>query len=348
MIVKPDYEAAVANGFIPYLTGEIFVDDESFTLDRNRFMLSSNDLSIGMQANGFPIGQVLTKSINISLDNSDGFFDGENLKTIRLYLNYGYDPIDYIDFGDFFIRQPNSYGDIIQFTAYDPTQGVDVVFDNGDGSEFPAGSTANIDTLFTKTLSACGLMFDGTHMPSYYALYTTVKIPEGQITCRKILEYILQAISLNLVYSGERNNVIFSGYKDPMHTDAYESMHQHTLEYDRLAHIVSGAKNVFTYRDAVGNRVVTQILEVDSPYAEKDIILQYNSNFINSTDRLNTAVTLIAPLTVRKFRAEIPFNPLIEAMDKVHVTDWQGNDFYSYITGVTHNFHGKTVIQCTL
>lgn len=342
MINIPLYEET---GFVPYIFAEIGWTGGSAEIPWSRFLPSGHSLSCGNLSDGFLIGQVITQVLTLRLDNSDHFFDGKLLQSVRFYMQYDGHNDEYYEFGDFYVDSvDDTYRDTITITAKDPTGHVDKMFDNSADAAYQAGSSADIDEVYADILNTCALDNVSGHMPSYYnAAVGYITIPEGEISCRQMLEYILQAIGRNMAYAGHAGNVSIVGYKDKPLTTYATIDKQHTLSYARSGKTITGIQ--FSYIEKAGS---TRSNKVVFSGSSRGKVLQQNSPFVTVEMAAAGALTGTSNLQVRKFAAELPFNPCLEVMDRVKVIDWEGNEFFSYITGVTHNFNGKTEIQCSI
>lgn len=207
-------------------------DGTTFTLDANDdFYISGNNYSQS-GGGGFPLGSVISKTIDIAIDNTDGRFSGYDFykAEITLYTeaDIAHDPIlkdvsddaitdhsgnniitDYakterILEGIFTVASPVSTGDLIEIVAYDGVKKLDSVYTPTNAIVFPTTAMA----IYQDICNRRGLSVGSSTFPN--SDYQIDSIPEN-VTCRQMIGYIAM-IAVGNAFCSATNALIIKPY----------------------------------------------------------------------------------------------------------------------------------------
>lgn len=303
------------------------------------FVLGNNGFVDGAEADGFPLGVAVCRSMQIEVLNDDESLSDVDFfaARVRLYLTFDLDDgtVETVELGNFTVNSPASYGDTVIIEALDDMWKADTAYE----SDLMAPAT--LSALFTDVCEKIGV-------PIHSAIFRNSdfllpEIPQGY-TCRDLLGYIamiaggnarisrqgyMEILEYNFDLIGDSNNDIFTP----------EGWMPSSLKVDTNNIVITGVQMTIASEDEDGNGADSTHL-----YGSNGYVLAVENPLIAADPE--SGLALIAnPLlghSFRKFDGEHTAYPLAEFMDPIRLIDRKGRVSYSFITDISFAFGGLT------
>lgn len=342
------YSAAVAAGVVPKLEAVIdFADGLTpayIALDSDDLAVDGSYVSDGSESSGIPLWDIVSRKARLRLYNGDGRYDDRDFTDARVavYLRYGTGNGARMYLGDYFAKEPEAYGDFIDVIAYEDTGNIDALFPFADAEK---GTQIGVGSLINKVCMQimCEPVF--SFAQSYESLDTvSVTIPEDSYTTRDLLVHLAMLIGTNVRIDPRDQIAFFYRYKDRSAVDAaiddwidLSAAHKPTT--------ITGTQLDYTWTNTSGHRITTRFtLGTGGGY----VVHATNNPFMTNVTHCGMLHAGVNGTVFHKMRCSIPFNPMLEFMDHIQITDSHGNTITTYITNVIHYFNGATEIQTSV
>lgn len=163
-------------------TAEVtLADDTELTLTADEICVKTNRFTDGAGKTSFPIGEAMSRTMQIEVNNHDGSYSEYDFEgaVIWLYLNYDEESIT---IGKFTVLSPATYGDTIIITGQDDMYLADKPFETALTYPTTAGA------MWAEICASCGITNGMTTIPQGSFVINTA--PSGGLTYRALLGYI--------------------------------------------------------------------------------------------------------------------------------------------------------------
>lgn len=348
MLTNAAYSSAIAAGVIPKLEAIIdFADGltpASVVVDSDDLAIDGSYLSDGSESSSIPLWDIVSRKACLRLYNGDGRYDDRDFAEARisLYLRYSSSAGGRMYLGDFFAKPPEEYGDFITVLAYEDTGAIDSPFVFSDAEK---GTSIGVGSLINRvcTQILCEPVF--SFAESYELLDGVhVNIPGDTYTTRELLVNLAMLVGANIRIDLRGQTAYFYRYNNRQSIDAtiddwidLSAAHKPTT--------ITGTKLDYVWTDSLGRRVTTRFMYgTGTGY----VVYAKNNPFMTKSFHCGMLHTGVNGTVFHKMRCSIPFNPMLEFMDHIQITDSHGNTITTYITNVIHYFNGATEIQTSV
>lgn len=160
-------------------------DGTVLNLTEDDFSVTNNGIVDGSDINSIPLGEAISRNIQIELMNSDDqlaeydFFGAK----IRLYLTFQLpETVEKIEYGTFTVINPETYGTTVIITANDDMYKADKAYD----SDIVFPNTAR--NVLIDSCSACGIsLLSTSFLNDDFVIQTK---PSNEYTHRQVIGYI--------------------------------------------------------------------------------------------------------------------------------------------------------------
>lgn len=317
-----------------------FADGTVLELKEKDFTVSNNSVMDGADTNGIPLGVAVCRNIQIEIMNDDerfAFYDFFGAK-IRLYLTFQLsETVERIEYGTFTVLTPETYGETIIITALDDMYKADR--DYSTNITYPA-------SLQTILVDACNTLDISLGSTSFTNSDFVVNEKPTDITFRQLFGYIAMIAVGNaridkngllqiITYDFDELSKVLLSEESSNH---HELRNFVNLKIDTDNVVITGIKTVYTDEDNNNHEVKYGIdgyvLEIENPLIagkEKEVV-----------DKIGT---IMVGGSFRQFSGDLIANPTCEFMDVVAVYDRKGNKYASFLTDITFQFFGFTVLK---
>ena len=301
-------------------------------------VMGNNGFTDGAEAEGFPLGVAVCRSMQIEVLNDDeGLSDVDFFGArVRLSLSFDLDDsVESVELGTFTVNSPAGYGDTVIIEALDDMWKADTAYE----SDLMAPVT--LSALFADVCEKIGVpIHSATFRNSDFVVN---EIPQGY-TCRDLLGYIamiaggnarisrhgyMEILEYNFDMIGEGNADIFTP----------EGWMPSGLVIDTNDINITGVQMTVTAEDEEGNSADSTHL-----YGSNGYVLAVENPLITADPEAGLALIAASLLghSFRKFKGEHTAHPLAEFMDPICLVDRKGRVSYSFITDISFTFGGLT------
>lgn len=325
-------EVTLANGTVLELT------EDDFSIDNNSLVDSAG-------ANSIPLGVALSRNVQLEIMNDDDHLSDYDFfgAKIRLYLTFELSStIEKIEYGTFTVTQPETYGSVVTIVGYDDMYKADKTYNTT--LTFPATAKS----VLIDSCDTCGILIGNSNF--LHNDFQIPTMPSSEYTHRQIIGFIAMIACGNA-------RIDRTGHLQIMTYDFnYDSGNVHTLtDYNTLTNDtndvqVTGVQMTRTVKKTVtdeeGNENEEDIEEIVKVGGDSYVLSIENPLVKGHEETLISWIyEIFENVTFRGFTMDYISYPIAEFMDKIKVTDWRGNNFYSVLTDVNFVFFGYTTLK---
>lgn len=310
-------------------------------LGEDDFSIDNNSLVDAAGANTIPLGVALSRNVQLEIMNDDDHLSNYDFfgAKIRLYLTFELsETTEKIEYGTFTVTQPETYGNVVTIVGHDDMYKADKSYSTS--LTFPATAKS----VLIDSCDTCGILIGDSNF--LHNDFQIPMMPSSEYTHRQIIGFIAMIACGNARIDRTGRLQIMTYDFD------YDSENIHKLvDYNKLTSDtndvqVTGVRMTqkVTTTDDDGNTSDTEktvqvgkdgyVLSVENPLVaghEETLISWIYEKFEN--------------VTFRAFTMDYISYPIAEFMDKIKVTDWRENSFYSVLTDVNFIFFGYTTLK---
>lgn len=314
-------------------------------LGEDDFSIDNNSLVDAAGANTIPLGVALSRNVQLEIINDDDqlseydFFGAK----IRLYLTFELSStIEKIEYGTFTVTQPETYGNVVTIVGHDDMYKADKSYSTS--LTFPA--TAK--NVLIDSCDTCGILIgDSNFLHNDFQIQT---MPSSDYTHRQVIGFIamiacgnaridrtgrLQIMTYDFDYeNGSIHDIEAYGSLTSDTNDVQVTGVQMTKTVTKTTTDEDGNENEEDVEEIVKVGGDSYVLSIENPLVkghEETLISWIYEKFEN--------------VTFRGFSMDYISYPIAEFMDKIKVTDWRENSFYSVLTDVNFVFFGYTTLK---
>lgn len=314
-------------------------------LGEDDFSIDNNSLVDAAGANTIPLGVALSRNVQLEIMNDDDHLSNYDFfgAKIRLYLTFELsETTEKIEYGTFTVTQPESYGNAVTIVGYDDMYKADKAYSTT--LTFPATAKS----VLVDSCDTCGILIgDSNFLHNDFQIPT---MPSSEYTHRQIIGFI------SMIACGNAR-IDRTGHLQIMTYDFnYNSGNIHDLtDYNTLTNDtndvqVTGVQMTRTVKKTVtdeeGNENEEDVEETVKVGADSYILSLENPLVKGHEETLVSWVyDKFKSVTFRGFTMDYISYPIAEFMDKIKVTDWRENSFYSVLTDVNFVFFGYTTLK---
>lgn len=314
-------------------------------LGEDDFSIDNNSLVDAAGANTIPLGVALSRNVQLEIMNDDDHLSNYDFfgAKIRLYLTFELsETTEKIEYGTFTVTQPESYGNVVTIVGYDDMHKADKAYSTT--LTFPATAKS----VLVDSCDTCGILIgDSNFLHNDFQIPT---MPSSEYTHRQIIGFI------SMIACGNAR-IDRTGHLQIMTYDFnYNSGNIHDLtDYNTLTNDtndvqVTGVQMTRTVKKTVtdedGNENEEDVEETVKVGADSYILSLENPLVKGHEETLVSWVyDKFKSVTFRGFTMDYISYPIAEFMDKIKVTDWRENSFYSVLTDVNFVFFGYTTLK---
>lgn len=325
-------EVTLANGTVLELT------EDDFTTTNNSLVDSAG-------ANSIPLGVALSRNAQLEIMNDDDHLSDYDFfgAKIRLYLTFELSSTtEKIEYGTFTVTQPETYGSVVTIVGYDDMYKADKTYSTT--LTFPATAKS----VLIDSCDTCGILIGDSNF--LHNDFQIPSMPSSEYTHRQIIGFIAMIACGNA-------RIDRTGHLQIMTYDFnYNSGNVHDLtDYNTLTNDtndvqVTGVQMTRTVKKTVtdeeGNENEEDVEETVKVGADSYILSLENPLVKGHEETLVSWVyDKFKSVTFREFTMDYISYPIAEFMDKIKVTDWRENSFYSVLTDVNFVFFGYTTLK---
>lgn len=364
----------IKNGgaFYAYAVVTLSTGEKLVLTSEKDFMCNGNSYSEQGGSNGFPIGEALSKTITITIDNMDERFSKYDFYYSRIAM-YTEPDIEYTpwkdasgnDIGDingnpiyilepaleripegvFTVLNPVSVGDIIELTAYDDMWKTDKAYN--PGIPFPATARQ----VLVDVCGSCGVTVGSATFPNED--FQIINSPEN-LTCRQTVGYIAQIACGNAVV--QNGSLYIKTYDFGAFYGITDETVPEKLSETAGYHILSEFKedpDIDT-----DNVIITGISTVRGEGNEEETVLygkdtyclKINNPLIKDVEEKAVAYLgkKLCGTVLRKFSGSFFSDPTVEFMDLACVVDRKNKVYRTLITSHEFEYLGGSRYSCDI
>lgn len=325
---KCNAEVTLANGTV------LLLGEDDFSIDNNSLVDAAG-------ANTIPLGVALSRNVQLEIMNDDDHLSNYDFfgARIRLYLTFELsETTEKIEYGTFTVTQPETYGSVVTIVGYDDMYKADKAYSTT--LTFPATAKS----VLIDSCDTCGILIgDSNFLHNDFQIPT---MPSSEYTHRQIIGFIAMIACGNA-------RIDRTGHLQIMTYDFdYDSENIHKLvDYNKLT---SDTNDVQVTGVRMTQKVTTTDDDGNISDTEKPVQVGKDGYVLSVENPLVTGheETLISwiyekfeNVTFRAFTMDYISYPIAEFMDKIKVTDWRENSFYSLLTDVNFVFFGYTTLK---
>lgn len=310
-------------------------------LGEDDFSIDNNSLVDAAGANTIPLGVALSRNVQLEIMNDDDHLSNYDFfgAKIRLYITFELsETTEKIEYGTFTVTQPEGYGNVVTIVGYDDMYKADKTYSTT--LTFPATAKS----VLIDSCDTCGILIgDSNFLHNDFQIPT---MPSSEYTHRQIIGFIAMIACGNARIDRTGRLQIMTYDFDYDSEDIHKLVDYNKLTSDTNDVQVTGVRMTqkVTTTDDDGNTSDTEktvqvgkdgyVLSVENPLVtghEETLISWIYEKFEN--------------VTFRAFTMDYISYPIAEFMDKIKVTDWRENSFYSVLTDVNFVFFGYTTLK---
>ena len=310
-------------------------------LGEDDFSIDNNSLVDAAGANTIPLGVALSRNVQLEIMNGDDHLSNYDFSgaKIRLYLTFELsETTEKIEYGTFTVTQPEGYGNVVTIVGYDDMYKADKAYSTT--LTFPATAKS----VLIDSCDTCGILIGDSNF--LHNDFQIPSMPSSEYTHRQIIGFIAMIACGNARIDRTGRLQIMTYDFDYDSEDIHKLVDYNKLTSDTNDVQVTGVRMTqkVTTTDDDGNTSDTEktvqvgkdgyVLSVENPLVtghEETLISWIYEKFEN--------------VTFRAFTMDYISYPIAEFMDKIKVTDWRENSFYSVLTDVNFVFFGYTTLK---
>ena len=364
----------IKNGgaFYAYAVVTLSTGEKLVLTSEKDFMCNGNSYSEQGGSNGFPLGEALSKTITITIDNMDERFSKYDFYYSRIAM-YTEADIEYTpwkdasgnDIGDingnpiyisepaleripegvFTVLNPVSVGDIIELTAYDDMWKTDKAYN--PGIPFPATARQ----VLVDVCGSCGVTVGSATFPNED--FQIINRPEN-LTCRQAVGYIAQIACGNAVV--QNGSLYIKTYDFGAFSGITDETEPEKLSETSGYHILSEFKEEPDID--TDNVIITGISTVRGEGDEEETVLygkdtyclKINNPLIKEVEEKAVAYLgkKLCGTVLRKFSGSFFADPTVEFMDLACVVDRKNKVYRTLITSHEFEYLGGSRYSCDI
>lgn len=314
-------------------------------LGEDDFSIDNNSLVDAAGANTIPLGVALSRNVQLEIMNDDDHLSNYDFfgAKIRLYLTFELSSTtEKIEYGTFTVTQPETYGNVVTIVGHDDMYKADKSYSTS--LTFPATAKS----VLIDSCDTCGILIgDSNFLHNDFQIPT---MPSSEYTHRQIIGFIAMIACGNA-------RIDRTGHLQIMTYDFnYENDSIHDLtDYNNLTCDtndvqVTGVQMTKTVTktttDEDGNENEEDVEEIVKVGGDSYVLSIENPLVKGHEETLISWIyEKFENVTFRGFLMDYISYPIAEFMDKIKVTDWRENSFYSVLTDVNFVFFGYTTLK---
>lgn len=323
----------------------ILANGTVLTLGEDDFSIDNNSLVDSAGANTIPLGVALSRNVQLEIMNDDDHLSNYDFfgAKIRLYLTFELSSTtEKIEYGTFTVTQPETYGNVVTIVGHDDMYKADKSYSTS--LTFPATAKS----VLIDSCDTCGILIgDSNFLHNDFQIPT---MPSSEYTHRQIIGFIAMIACGNA-------RIDRTGHLQIMTYDFnYENDSIHDLtDYNNLTCDtndvqVTGVQMTKTVTktttDEDGNENEEDVEEIVKVGGDSYVLSIENPLVKGHEETLISWIyEIFENVTFRGFTMDYISYPIAEFMDKIKVTDWRENSFYSVLTDVNFVFFGYTTLK---
>ena len=345
--VSTAFREQVKNGAIIYPYADItFSDGSTLTLSPEKnFRVTGNSITQTAGNNSFPLGAAISKTIKLTIDNSDGSFDEKDFLAAKITLKSGVILADgtteKIKEGTFYVTDPVAPGSTLVLTAADAIFKTSVSYI--PGVTYPA----TLFRIYQDVCRQCNIIIGSASFSNQD--FVVEEAPEN-VTCRSVLANIAMIAGGNALCDENERVVIKSYNMDGIkkadgsyNTDGFQVFEdfKSTPEVSTDPIKITGVRTTVETDDWKDSELIigdTQYcFSVDNP-----LIVGKES------DGLQLIANSVIGMELYSFSGSHIAYPMAEVTDTCFVRKNNGSVFPTVLTSVEFNYLGFTNLKCDL
>ena len=375
--VSNAFKEVIKNGgpFYAYAKFKLVDGTELEMTSRKDFYISGNSYTQGGQGQ-FPLGEAVSKTIDIGIDNLDERYSSYDFNGCQIVLYTEADladgTIETLQEGIFTVIDSVTPGDIIELTAQDNMYKADIKFKST--ISYPTRALL----LLQEICTVCGLSLASTS-DLVHSSFQINSAPDN-VTARQVLGYIAQIMGGNALILPNGQLKIQRYKKEDI--DKMSILSGGNLA-DNIADYISGAEFGETVEDVISGEELNESLQfhilntgineptiatddiiitglttevaVEGSSSEKQTItygtegymLNINNPLIKGREEAGLKVigNVVIGISTRPFSGDFSPNPTIEYMDSVYIVDRKDNIYQSIVSSHTFTYLGNSSVS---
>lgn len=375
--VSNAFKEVIKNGgpFYAYAKFKLVDGTELEMTSRKDFYISGNSYTQGGQGQ-FPLGEAVSKTIDIGIDNLDERYSSYDFNGCQIVLYTEADladgTIERIQEGIFTVIDSVTPGDIIELTAQDNMYKADIKFKST--ISYPTQALL----LLQEICTVCGLSLAPTSDLAHISFQ--INSAPDNVTARQMLGYIAQIMGGNALILPNGQLKIQRYKKEDIAKMSILSGGNLT---DNITDYISGAEFGETVEDVISGEELNESLQfhildtcineptiatddiiitglttevaVEGSSSEKQTItygtegymLNINNPLIKGREEAGLKVigNVVIGISTRPFSGDFSPNPTIEYMDSVYIVDRKDNIYQSIVSSHTFTYLGNSSVS---
>lgn len=375
--VSNAFKEVIKNGgpFYAYAKFKLVDGTELEMTSRKDFYISGNSYTQGCQGQ-FPLGEAVSKTIDIGIDNLDERYSSYDFNGCQIVLYTEADlangTIERLQEGVFTVIDSVTPGDIIELTAQDNMYKADIKFKST--ISYPTRALL----LLQEICTVCGLSLASISDLAHISFQ--INSAPNNVTARQVLGYIAQIMGGNALILPNGQLKIQRYKKEDI---AKMSIISGGNLADNIADYISGGKFGETVKDVISGEELNESLQfhilntcineptiatddiiitglttevaVEGSSSEKQTItygtegymLNINNPLIKGREKAGLEVIgkVVIGISTRPFSGDFSPNPTIEYMDSVYIVDRKDNIYQSIVSSHTFTYLGNSSVS---
>lgn len=375
--VSNAFKEVIKNGgpFYAYANFKLVDGTELEMTSRKDFYISGNSYTQGGQGQ-FPLGEAVSKTIDIGIDNLDERYSSYDFNGCQIVLYTEADladgTIERLQEGIFTVIDSVTPGDIIELTAQDNMYKADIKFKST--ISYPTSALL----LLQEICTVCGLSLASTSDLSHISFQ--INSAPDNVTARQVLGYIAQIMGGNALILPNGQLKIQRYKKEDI---AKMSILSGGNLADNITDYISGGKFGETIEDVISGEELNESLQfhilntyINEPtiatddiiitglttevavkgsssekqtitYGTEGYMLNINNPLIKGREEAGLKVigNVVIGISTRPFSGDFSPNPTIEYMDSVYIVDRKDNIYQSIVSSHTFTYLGNSSVS---
>lgn len=375
--VSNAFKEVIKNGgpFYAYAKFKLVDGTELEMTSRKDFYISGNSYTQGGQGQ-FPLGEAVSKTIDIGIDNLDERYSSYDFNGCQIVLYTEADladgTIERLQEGIFTVIDSVTPGDIIELTAQDNMYKADIKFKST--ISYPTSALL----LLQEICTVCGLSLASTSDLSHVSFQ--INSAPDNVTARQVLGYIAQIMGGNALILPNGQLKIQRYKKEDI--DKMSILSGGNLA-DNITDYISGGKFGETIEDVISGEELNESLQfhildtcINEPtiatddiiitglttevavkgssyekqtitYGTEGYMLNINNPLIKGREEAGLKVigNVVIGISTRPFSGDFSPNPTIEYMDSVYIVDRKDNIYQSIVSSHTFTYLGNSSVS---
>ena len=375
--VSNAFKEVIKNGgpFYAYAKFKLVDGTELEMTSRKDFYISGNSYTQGGQGQ-FPLGEAVSKTIDIGIDNLDERYSSYDFNGCQIVLYTEADladgTIERIQEGIFTVIDSVTPGDIIELTAQDNMYKADIKFKST--ISYPTSALL----LLQEICTVCGLSLASTSDLSHISFQ--INSAPDNVTARQVLGYIAQIMGGNALILPNGQLKIQRYKKEDI---AKMSILSGGNLADNITDYISGGKFGEAVEDVISGEELNESLQfhilntyINEPtiatddiiitglttevavkgsssekqtitYGTEGYMLNINNPLIKGREEAGLKVigNVVIGISTRPFSGDFSPNPTIEYMDSVYIVDRKDNIYQSIVSSHTFTYLGNSSVS---